>query len=47
VNTAAQNNKTADSRPVLGNSCGKAKRHKKSKKHSKGAQKLARLIAAW
>ncbi len=45
VNTAAQNNKTADSRPVLGNSCGKAKKHK-AKKHGKRHQ-LSRLIGGW
>ena len=49
VNTAAQNNKTADSRPVLGNSCGKAKKGKKSKAHKKAhkSRLLSRLIAGW
>ncbi len=45
VNMSAQNNKTADSRPVLGNSCG-AKKHKKAKKHSKRHQ-LSRLVGGW
>ena len=46
VNMTAQNSKTADSRPVLGNSCGKAKKHKKAKKHHKRHQ-LSRLVAGW
>jgi hypothetical protein len=40
VDMTAQNNKTSDSRPVLGNSCG-GKKHKKAKKHNRPAQKLA------
>ncbi len=45
VNMVAQNNKTSDSRPLLGNSCG-AKKHKKAKKHHK-RHRLSRLIAGW
>ena len=47
VNMAAQNNKTADSRPVLGNSCGKAKKGKKHHKRSHRRRALSRLIIGW
>ncbi len=46
VNMTAQNNRRSDSRPLLGNSCGKAKKGKKAKKHPKRRQ-LSRLIAVW
>jgi hypothetical protein len=46
VDMTAQNNKRADSRPLLGNSCGKAKKHKKDKKHSKRDQ-LSQLVGGW
>jgi hypothetical protein len=46
VDMTAQNNETADSRPVLGNSCGGKKGKKKAKRHQ-GHKRLGRLLAGW
>ncbi|HEX3735226.1 MAG TPA: hypothetical protein VHU86_08730, partial [Solirubrobacterales bacterium] len=47
VDMTAQNNKTADSRPVLGNSCGGKKGKKKSHKKSHRRQRSSMLVAIW
>ncbi len=44
VNMSAQNNKPFDTRPTLGNSCGKAK---KGKKHHKRSRQLSQLVGGW
>jgi hypothetical protein len=45
VDMTAQNNRTAHSKPKLGNSCGKAKKHKKARKHHR--RRLGALVAGW
>jgi hypothetical protein len=44
VNMTAQNNSRHDTRPVLGNDCGKGKRHKRSHRHRTGSP---RVTSAW
>jgi hypothetical protein len=46
VKMTGQNNKTASTRPKLGNSCG-GKKKAKAKKRDQRSQKLSRLIAIW
>jgi hypothetical protein len=47
VDMTAQNNKTSDSRPLLGNSCGKHKGHKSHKQHKRHVSQRLAWLRGW